>query len=284
MRTSCHGLILMVISVSCLAAAPTSAVENTVRESVVADSVWSGVVTVVGQVVVKKGATLTILPGTTVRFAWLDGDGDGIGDGELNVEGRIVARGTRENPIRFTSAREQPAPKDWTYVMISTSRESSIEYCIFEYAFTGLQAHLSAVTVRNSRFRRNFEGLRFSTIDALVECNEFTENTYGIRYESRGSTGRITRNNVSGNENGFFPVVKSTSSVRIFGNNIENRGYNVKMGQEQRADLDYSGNWWGTVEPGRVEEGLFDRHRDPSIGRVLFTPFLEKPVPDCGIE
>ena len=145
--------------------------------------------TVVGQVVVKKGATLTILPGTTVRFAWLDEDGNGIGDGELNVEGRLVARGTRERPITFTSAREQPAPKDWTFVMISTSRESVVEHCLFEYAFTGLQVHLSSAAVRNSRFRRNFEALRFSTSEIVVERNEIAGNTYGIRYESRGSTG-----------------------------------------------------------------------------------------------
>ncbi len=58
------------------------------------DTTWSGAVILRGQNVVKKGATLTILPGTRVRFVWIDEDGDGIGDGELNVEGRIVARGT----------------------------------------------------------------------------------------------------------------------------------------------------------------------------------------------
>jgi hypothetical protein len=273
--------VLPLLAVGWLHAAPAGAAETVVRGSVPADAVWSGTVSVVGQVFVKKGATLTIVPGTIVRFAWVDADGDGIGDGELNVEGRLVARGTREQPIVFTSAREMPAPKDWTYVMISTSRESVVDHCLFEYAFTGLQVHLSLAAVHNCRFRHNFEGLRFSTIEADVTCNEFTDNTYGIRYESRGSTGRITRNTLSGNETGFFPVVKSTSALRITENNIRSRGYNVKMGSEQREDLDFRGNWWGATTPAAILEGIFDKRRDGAVGRVLFEPFLVGPAASC---
>lgn len=278
------GLLLAVIAIAGMPSSSAASREMVVRGGVAADSAWSGAVTIVGQVVVKKGVTLTIQPGTTVRFAWADEDGNGIGDGELSVEGRLVARGTRDQPITFTSAREQPAPKDWTFVVISTSRESVIEYCVFEYAFTGLQVHLSSTAVRNCRFRRNFEGLRFSTSEIVVENNEIAENTYGIRYESRGSSGRITRNTVSGNEYGFFPVVKNASGVRIFENNVVNHGYNVKMGAEQREDLDFRGNWWGTAVPEAIAEGFFDRRREGSVGRVLFEPFLEKAVEPCGIE
>jgi parallel beta-helix repeat protein len=238
-------------------------------------------VTVVGPVVVKKGATLTILPGTTVRFAWLDDDGDRIGDGELDVEGRLVARGSAQRPITFTSARAVPAPKDWTFVEISTSRDSVVEHCLFEYAFTGLQVHLSTAAVRFNRFRNNFEGLRFSTSEIAIECNEFSGNTYGIRYESRGSSGTITGNDVSGNEYGFFPVTKCTPGMRISGNNIVNRGYNVKVGAEQREDLDYRGNWWGSAAPETVAEGIFDRRREPTVGRVLYEPYLERAVQPC---
>jgi parallel beta-helix repeat protein len=235
-------------------------------------------------VVVKKGATLTIQPGTTVRFAWSDEDGDGIGDGELAVEGRLLARGTREQPVTFTSAREHPAPKDWTFVIISTSRGSLVERCVFEYGFTGLQVHLSSVVVRDSRFRRNFEGLRFSTSEIVLERNEIVDNTYGIRYESRGSSGSISRNAVVDNEYGFFPVVKNGAGVRIFENNIVNRGYNVTMGAEQREDLDFRGNWWGTAVPGGILAGFFDKRSEASVGRVLFEPFLQKAVEPCGIE
>ena len=252
--------------------------------AIATDTTWSGSVTVVGQLVVKKGATLTILPGTTVRFAWVDEDKDGIGDGELTVEGRLSAQGTRERMITFTSARERPQPKDWTYVMINFGRESVVEHCLFEYAFTGLQVHFSNVVVRNNSFHDNFEALRFSTADIRIERNDIVGNTYGIRYESRGSAAVVAGNRIVGNEYGFFPVIKSSSTVRIDGNNVESRSYNVKIGEEQRADLDFSGNWWGTAQPERIEEGFFDRHRERALGRVLYKPFLERPVVECGME
>ncbi|MHB8834610.1 MAG: NosD domain-containing protein [Candidatus Methylomirabilia bacterium] len=284
MRAGRGCMLLAFLAVASPPATSTAAGELVARGGIAADSVWRGEVTVVGQVVVKKGATLTIEPGTTVRFAWSDEDGNGIGDGELAVEGSLLARGTRERPITFTSAREQPAPKDWTFLIISTSRGSLVERCVFEYGFTGLQVHLSSVTVRNNRFRRNFEALRFSTSEIVVERNEIAGNTYGIRYESRGSSGTVTGNTIADNEYGFFPVVKNTSGVRIFENNIVNRGYNVKMGAEQREDLDFRGNWWGTAVPEAVAEGFFDKRQDGSIGRVLFEPFLKKAVEPCGVE
>lgn len=284
MRVACRALALAVLATALSPAGGLAAEGLSVRGVVAADTAWEGMVTVTGRLVVRKGATLTFLPGTVVRFAWSDEDGDGIGDGELAVEGRLVARGTRERPITFTSAREQPAPKDWTFVIVSTSRESLVEWCVFEYGFTGLQVHLSSVVVRNCRFRRNFEGLRFSTSDIVVERNEFSENTCGIRYESRGSSGSITRNAFAGNEYGFFPVVRNAAGVRVFENNVVSRGYNVKMGAEQREDLDFRGNWWGSAAPEAIAAGFFDKRREGSIGRVLFEPFLEKAVEPCGVE
>ncbi|MBK6767715.1 MAG: right-handed parallel beta-helix repeat-containing protein [Ardenticatenales bacterium] len=60
---------------------------------------------VVGNLLVMADATLTIAPGTTLRFA---------PDTALQVQGTLVARGTEEARIRFESARAEPRPGDWT--------------------------------------------------------------------------------------------------------------------------------------------------------------------------
>lgn len=78
--------------------------------------------------------------------------------------------------------------------------------------------------------------------------------------------------------------MKNASGVRIFENNIVNHGYNVKVGVEQRDDLDFRGNWWGTPVPAAIVESFFDKRREGSIGRVLYEPFLEKAVEPCGNE
>jgi len=254
------------------------------RGYITRDTTWSGTVILRGQTVVKRGATLTILPGTVVKFEWIDEDGDEIGDGELTVEGRLVAKGTKDRFIVFTSARENPGMKDWTYVQVSVNKEAVVEYCRFEYAFSGLQVHYSTGTVRNCVFRNNFEGIRFSTTDVLIEHNDIVDNYYGIRCEAHGSKTVIRRNRFSGNEFAFFPVQRNWDSVRILENNFEgSRSYDVKFGINQKQDMDFTGNWWGTADPSEIAGKIYDGASEPTLGRVRFRPFLQRKVEECGV-
>lgn len=279
----------LVIFLALLAAfAPSSATAQEPlsldRAYITKDTTWSGTVLLRGQNVVQRGVNLTIEPGTVVKFEWSDEDKNNIGDGELTVEGNLIARGTKEKPILFTSARQTPEKKDWTFVQISVSKNSAVERCIFEYAFTGLQIHYSKAEVRDNIFRGNYEAMRFSTADVLIEHNDFTGNVYGIRTESNGSRTTIRNNSFRGNGHAYFPVRKTGSSVRFFDNNVENSlRYNVNVGQSQHEDLDLSGNWWGSADKEKVAEKFFDKTKDASLGRVNFEPFLQKPVEDSGV-
>jgi hypothetical protein len=59
---------------------------------------------VTGNAIVSDGVTLTIEPGTTLKFESERG---------LTVEGTLIAQGTADNQITFTSAAANPAPGDW---------------------------------------------------------------------------------------------------------------------------------------------------------------------------
>ena len=278
--------ILLLLILCCCCGAAAQAAEQPLqldKAYIKQDTTWSGTVILRGQNVVRRGTTLTILPGTVVKFAWIDEDGDNIGDGELTVEGRLIAKGSKEQPIVFTSAKEKPAMKDWTFVQISVSRDSQVEHCIFEYAFSGLQVHYSTAAIRDCLFRYNFEGIRFSTTDILIEHNDIVDNYYGIRCEANGSRTTVTKNLFRGNDYAFFPVRKTGASVKVFGNNIlASKVYQVNLGQTQNENLDFSGNWWGTTEAKAIGASLFDQASDPALGRVVFEPFLTAPVADAG--
>ncbi len=85
--------------------ATTESASVTVGGSITSDTTWTNDRTyIANNVIVNAGVTLTIQPGTVVKFNE---------DRAMVVKGTLIADGTPESPIRFTSAEENPAPGDW---------------------------------------------------------------------------------------------------------------------------------------------------------------------------
>jgi hypothetical protein len=278
-----------VVAFSCAGTGNRTAGEApTVKEALpvrglTSDETWRGEVRIRGSVVVPRGVTLTIEPGTVVRFEKIDVDGDGIGDSELYVEGNLVAEGAPGRPIVFTSAEKTPSARDWKYLFVNLSRKTILTRCVSEYAFSGVQIHFSRATVTNCLFRRNVDGFRFSTAEGTFSRNRMTENVYGVRYEERNSNAVLSGNDIAGNKVGIFCVMESTGKVTIRGNRIQgNAEYDFKLGNRQKADVPVPGNWWGTADPGAIRKRIFDRGTEAELGRVLFEPHLQAPPDDPG--
>lgn len=261
------------------------------------DTVWKGDILIDDIVVVKRGVTLTIKPGTVISFNNLDRDKNGIGDGGIIVEGRIVSRGTKDNKIIFTSASEKPEAKDWSYIMVLAAGTGNIfEYCEFYYAFTGLQIQYSGAKITDCFFNNNYEGLRFKSADLVVEHNSFLNNNVGIGFAGLDGKVIITNNIVTNNNVGVLFMhprtnpADSKKSQKIVempllkNNNINNNHeYNFKMGESQSLDIDATNNWWGSIKQEYIEELIFDVKKDNTLGRVVYLPYLKEPVKDAGI-
>ena len=249
------------------------------------DTTWSGEQLIEGIVVVKKGATLTIAPGTKVSFSRTDIDNDGIGEGELIVEGSLNAKGTKAEPILFTSAAVAPRKRDWKFIMINFSQGSTLEYCIIEYAFSAVQVHFSSCTIKNCILRNNEDGLRFSTARLELSHNEIYQNIYGLRYEERGSKAEVSYNVIRQNDYGIFCVFKSENLTLFEHNNVyDNHKYNLLLGNQQQADLGLPHNYWGSKDPNQVMEKIFAKNYEPFLGKVTILPLSQSPIPQAGLE
>ena len=263
---------------------------------------WSGQIIIEGVVVVSRRATLTIEPGTSIRFKKIDSDDDGTGDSELRVLGGIIAEGTAERPITFASAEEKPARRDWSYLMIYTSGHlNRLNFCEFRHGFSGLQVQFSTASVKNCLFTDNNEGLRFGRADLTVTNNHFTGNDLGVRFTRMEGPALLQANEITGNRIGIFLVPSgqnirdffepdrsgrawNTGRLKISGNNIYgNNAYNLSLGEKQFWNLEITDNYWGSTNSEEIAATIFDHSRDDALGQVIFEPFAAKKITNAGI-
>jgi len=122
-------IFLILFLATCLAATSQSQAQTIINSNINANTTWTPAgspYVISAQVSVSNGATLTINPGTVVKFAFWTLDTDYM----LTIDGSLVALGTEEDPIIFTSNRDDtvggdsngdgtttsPAAGDWGYI------------------------------------------------------------------------------------------------------------------------------------------------------------------------
>ncbi len=243
------------------------------------DTVWSGQVLIDGVVKVAKGATLTISPGTDIAFVRRDADEDGLGDAVLAVEGRLMALGTREQPISFHSAAENPQPGDWLEIRVDFSQEVHLGFCdIRDSAYT-LHAHFTRGVVEDSTIHHNIDGCRLGQAKFTFR-NNLIEHNQGKGINFRNSTVDVHHNILRFNGSGIF-LFENDREFDIHHNNFYDNLDNLRLGDFYTTDVSVHDNWWGSADPDAVRATIYDRSTDPEIGQVTIQP-AEKWVTATG--
>ncbi len=192
------------------------------------DTVWDGEVLIDGILTVAPGVTLEIRPGTVVRFTPMDSNGDGIGEHEMFIQGRLLALGTQDAPIRFTSTAADPRPGSWGAInmMLAEDEENVLTHCIIEHAYRGFHAHFSRARVSDSYFRRNMRGFQFQESEVVIERCLLEDNLNGLQF--RNSQVRLVDSTVKGSYWGVRCVYSELDmqGCRIEGNLIN--GVNLR--------------------------------------------------------
>lgn len=148
--------------------------------SITANETWHGVVFVTSSVMVETGVTLTIEPGTVIKFKYNRNYMDTSGKAGLFVMGNVHAIGTPDSMIWFTSAHPSPINGDWAGIELSNNVGSEFKYCIIEFAELGISQYFSSVDITHSIVRwNNSEGIYAeNSKDAVFEYNRLYENAY----------------------------------------------------------------------------------------------------------
>lgn len=107
----------------------------------------SGDVLIVKPLIVPRDVTLTVEPGTVVRF-----EGAGESGNRLVVHGRLVAEGTKDRPIRFM-------PKDkgsgkWQGIVFERGGKGSLTSCVIEGSVKGVVDPYGGASLNRVEVRR----------------------------------------------------------------------------------------------------------------------------------
>jgi parallel beta-helix repeat protein len=151
------------------------------------DETWSGEILVTDQIFVPPGVTVTLLPGTVVKFQHYRGYREPSKRLGMDIQGALIAEGTPQNRIWFTSDAPDPINGDWRMLRFVHANERSVlKYTIVEYALQGINLWDSSPLISHSIVRwNNWEGIYLeSYCHPLIEYNMIYQNGYnGIAME-----------------------------------------------------------------------------------------------------
>jgi subtilisin family serine protease len=234
---------------------------------------------VAANTLVATGVTLTIEPGTKIVFA------DAT---TLAVRGNLVAVGTRNQRITFTSNSLNPQPGIWTGIKLFETAQVNFSYCDISYASTGINPAAggagTSMAVSNCQITDAVYGMRIiSYTDHTVNVthNKFLNCTIAGILETEFYVGSFTiTNNLFNSTNCVSCVAiligaNNPVPYQISGNAFLDSGFDIYI--QDTADTrvyNLTSNYWGTIDPLAISAKIFDYYDDFARARVNYQPFL----------
>lgn len=244
---------------------------------------WEGEVRIQGQVVIEKGAILTIAPGTRVLFMpYTETDPDRkkgpheLRGSKLLVHGQLIARGTAYEPIIFSYYDSEAPAGSWGGIKVQDAEEVFFYNCEFRQAMNAIHSCRSWVAIEYCQFENNNVGILFHNARLLIERSLLQNNVTGIYYLSGKPV--ISENKIENNVNGLV-IADASEEYLIEGNSfLNNRSYNVGLGERVRRSVNLRNNYWGLAAGNASELKLFDGRSSLWKGEINYLPMRANPV------
>jgi hypothetical protein len=181
------------------------------------DTIWTLVdspFVLSNNVTVNSGATLTIEPGVQVMFG---------GNFSLVVNGAIVANGTPERTILFTT-NDPTGTIAWNTIEIDGTQPSSFVNCIIENGTSGITVDSGILNVENSVILSNSEnGIMMNGGTLTIQNSELANNTLGNAINIAGGNVASVENDIV-DSNGNGVLIAGGNQVNVYNNVITSNG------------------------------------------------------------
>ena len=172
--------------------------------------------TATGNISVPAGDTLTIEPGVVINFN---------GGVNFTLDGTLIARGTSTDSIRFTSSNASPNLGDWGGILFSSTGGGTLKYLVVEYASTGISVSNSDLSIRNSSFRSNINGIDcLNGSSPLIDSNQF-QNHGNTAIRCNDASPTISKNKIFNNVAVSAAILCENSHPQITENVIHDNDY-----------------------------------------------------------
>ncbi len=166
------------------AGAPTTGLQGTLFS----DTTLTGGNTVVGDLTIPAGKTLTLAAGATLKFTAADGMASGATNSqtELIILGTLVVEGTAAAPVTLDEAT---AGGGWYGVRVQSGGTANVAGAVVQKASVGITS-AGSLSVSGSRFEANASGVYVSAGTATLTADTFKGNDLGLQVA--GGTANVT--------------------------------------------------------------------------------------------
>jgi len=274
-RVILGSIFLLVCQIPIWAAGPTY-----VTQHVTTNTTWTKTDSpylIQGDILVAKGAVLTIEPGVEVRFTSTTGGkvtAATTANTDLIIQGTIKAVGDAANPISFAPA---VAGTTWGAIFFYNTDPtvpSTLQNCMIKGGKIAI--NFSSPTITQCALFGGPSGIEVvSNAQPQIINNRITANGAGIIVWSATASPTISQNEIYNNNYGLY--VKDFGAINLTGNKIYNNlKYNVVY--YATKGLTMPGNDFRQTDAALISKTIYDGNMNPQLGKVDFSNYVGQPA------